>query len=157
GTLVTLRLPAVAPPPMSAGTLGSVAPGRNVLLVEDEPTLRAVVDRLLSANGYTVAGFADAEAALAALEQPVGNGFDAVVTDLGLPGITGWQFLEALHDRFSALPVVVATGWAAQIDGRRLQRCGIPGEQIIGKPYRRDELLAALGHALGTGADSTHA
>lgn len=148
GTSVTVRLPAMAPQPVTAPAVRGPAPNRHVLLVEDEVALRAVVDRMLSAEGHTVSPFGSAEAALEALEQAASGAFHVVVTDVGLPGMSGWQFLKALRDQYRHLPVVVATGWAGQMDEHGLDRSDISRDQLIGKPYRRDELLAALGHAL---------
>ncbi|HEY8746167.1 MAG TPA: PAS domain S-box protein [Chloroflexota bacterium] len=156
GTCVTLRLPATRPVDATPVPLiSAAAPGRRVVLVEDEPALRDVAGRILTTAGHTVATFADAEAALAMLEQAGTDAFDVVVTDVGLPGMSGWRLVVELRLQQPGLPVIVATGWASRVDDEDLLRYGLSRDQLIAKPYRRSELQAVLDCILGTGATAS--
>jgi CheY-like chemotaxis protein len=74
-----------------------------------------------------------------------GEGLDAVVLDLGMPGMGGEACLARLGELRPELPVVVATGYADQAD--RMDGAGAAG--FVGKPFRRLELVGELGRVLG--------
>jgi CheY-like chemotaxis protein len=145
GVLATRRVrpmptPASAPaPPPAPGT----ALPRRVLLVEDEVVLRLSVSDMLVRLGCSVAGVGSAEQALELLTRDVS--FDLLLTDLGLPGMSGEELAAEVHRRLPKLPVVIASGYGrpdAQVDGR----------QFITKPYSAIDLQQALDHAARTAA-----
>ena len=79
--------PATAPPPVVADGPGPVVPAR-VLVIDDEENVRQVLAELLMAQGHTVAAHADGRSGLARFhDEP----FDVVFTDLGMPGLSGWE------------------------------------------------------------------
>ncbi|OIO04807.1 MAG: hypothetical protein AUJ52_14595 [Elusimicrobia bacterium CG1_02_63_36] len=78
----------------------------KVLIVDDEPGILLVLRRKLEAVGCDARLFSNAESALAAAaEEP----FDAIVSDIVLPGITGFEAIERFR-RVSAAPVVLMSG-----------------------------------------------
>ena len=81
---------------------------RTVVIVEDDPTLRLGLRRVLeSRGGFLVHEFGRAEEALASLDEiPT----DVILTDLQMPGMGGLAFIEELSSRFPELPVVVVSG-----------------------------------------------
>lgn len=78
-----------------------------VLVVDDEACVRDVVAGLLRDAGYEVEAAADASAAVAIVER---TEVDAVLTDVGLPGVSGLDLLATLRRCRPALPVLVMTG-----------------------------------------------
>jgi signal transduction histidine kinase len=137
GTTFTLRLPAVvavqaaAPGPARAG----VTP-RRLLLIDDEPKVRGTLASLLRAVGHTVTEAASGPAGLALLGIiPV----DCVLTDLGMPEMTGWEVAKAINASWPHLPVLLLTGWGDQ---------DVPPDhrvaRILSKPIRREELLVVI-------------
>ena len=79
----------------------------HILIVEDRQSLRRMLERALAGEGHRVTAVQDGEAAVDHLEQ---TGFDLVLTDLKLPGITGLEVLAASRRSQPATPVVVLTG-----------------------------------------------
>ena len=82
------------------------APPHLILLVEDEPDLREVLDELLSGEGCQVACVADGAEALEWLSE--GQRPSLVLLDFIMPGMNGWTFLERMRadPAFDAVPVV---------------------------------------------------
>jgi DNA-binding response OmpR family regulator len=80
----------------------------HVLLVEDEPLIRAVMCEALTDGGFTVAEAEDGVAALAEFRR---NGADLLFTDIGLPGpVDGLALAEQIRSLAPDLPVIFATG-----------------------------------------------
>ena len=138
GVLAARRtLPRAAPPP-TASTTG--AP-RRVLLVEDEVLLRMSVSDMLERLGCSVEGVGSAEQALDILARD--DTFDLLLTDLGLPGMSGEDLAAEVGRRYSNLPVVIASGYGRP-DGQP------DGWQFITKPYSSVDLQQVLDHAART-------
>jgi CheY-like chemotaxis protein len=87
-----------------------LSPGNGVLIVEDEPTTRELVQRILEGMGLSVRAVGTGEQALALLEADP-EAFGLMVLDLALPGIDGFAVLEAVQRRPATreLPVVIFT------------------------------------------------
>ena len=133
------RLPASGPRP--ARIVSAPGNGRRVLLVEDEVILRLSVSDMLERLGCSVVGVGSAEDALEVLSRS--DAFDLVVTDLGLPGMSGDELAAEIAGRDSKLPVVIASGYARPPG----QATGV---QFITKPYSSVDLQQALDYACGT-------
>lgn len=155
GTMVSLRLPAGINVPHDESEQGSApkvtsappfaAMRRRILLVEDEMVLRATASRILESAGHIVVAAASGEAALAALQGS--DAIDIVVTDVGLPGMSGWEFLAELRKHYPDLPVIVASGWVEEGDAKMAAAAELPRDRLLGKPYRAAVLLAAVDRA----------
>ena len=86
--------------------------GRETLLVvEDEPVVRALIVRALRGLGYRCLEASDAGEALRVLEQEEGHA-DLVITDVVMPGISGGDLGARLAERYPALPVIYTSGFA---------------------------------------------
>jgi CheY-like chemotaxis protein/nitrogen-specific signal transduction histidine kinase len=140
------------PPPAEPAKLPEASekeapPGRprRVLLVEDEVVLRMSTTDMLEQLGCFVAGVGSGEQALELLAR--GGSFDLLLTDLGLPGISGEELAARVRGQFPTLPVVIASGYG------RSDRQG-EGLQFISKPYSAVDLQQALDHAGRTAASS---
>lgn len=90
---------------------GLVRPGR-ILFVDDEEAILRVMSRALEREGHEVITAQSGEAALGALDALHADAipFDAIVTDLGMPGITGLELLRAIRRRDLDVPVLILTG-----------------------------------------------
>jgi PAS domain S-box-containing protein len=116
----------------------------RVLLVDDEPKVRETLAELLSSTGHTVTAVPGGEAALAAFAP---GRFDAVITNLGMAGMNGWQVAERLRAIDADVAILFVTGWGlredemSRMEALRVNRC-------LFKPVRPDELDAALQAAL---------
>ncbi len=145
GTTFTVRLPgarAVAEPPAGAAPARPARPAR-VLVVDDEPGVREVLRELLGSEGYTVVDAPDGPAGLALCETaPV----DVVLSDVSMPGMSGWELAEACHARFPDVPVGLITGWGDRLDPAELARHGV--RFVVAKPFEAAEVLHRVGDAL---------
>jgi CheY-like chemotaxis protein len=146
--LAARRPPPPAEPARPPETADRDAPSgrpRRVLLVEDEVVLRMSTTDMLEQLGCFVAGVGSGEQALELLAR--GGSFDLLLTDLGLPGMSGEELASRVRGQFPRLPVVIASGYG---------RSGMQGEglQFISKPYSAVDLQQALDHAARTAAPS---
>ena len=139
--------PPTEPAKPAMATEQEAPPGRprRVLLVEDEVVLRMSTTDMLEQLGCFVAGVGSGEQALELLAR--GGSFDLLLTDLGLPGMSGEELAARVREQFPTLPVVIASGYG---------RSGKQGEglQFISKPYSAVDLQQALDHAGRVAASS---
>jgi putative two-component system response regulator len=98
--------------PRSEGEGVAETKGR-VLVVDDESYIRDVISRKLTAEGYACEQAADAEAALALLSR---DGYECVVTDINMPGLTGIELLRRIRLADQDVAVIMITG-APDLDG----------------------------------------
>jgi signal transduction histidine kinase/DNA-binding response OmpR family regulator/plasmid maintenance system antidote protein VapI len=134
--LVETTSPSVVPAPVPA------ASSRNgtVLLVEDEEFIRETLAELLGAAGHTVLQAFDAASALAALAaHPV----DVMVTDVGLPKVSGIDLARDALARHPGLAVIFATG-----DPGGPARAGLDPAAVLLKPFAPEDLDLAVANAL---------
>ena len=111
----------------------------NVLLVEDDPSVRGAVERALRHAGHTPTVATDG---LRALEQVTATPFDAVILDLGLPGLDGLEVCRRLRAQGDAVPVLMLTARAAVAE--RVSGLDAGADDYLVKPFALDELLARL-------------
>jgi PAS domain S-box-containing protein len=146
GTTVSLYFPASDSdiPARASTTLPAqarLAGSETILVVEDQPDIAALATAILTASGYRVMSAPNGDAALAILDR--GDRFDLLFSDLIMPGaINGVMLARTARERFPGIRVLLATGFAAEV----VDRDGaFAGEfEILGKPYRRGELLARV-------------
>ena len=145
GSTFTIRLPA-ARRPVKRVERAEVTPARpaRLLVVDDEESVRQVLAEMLMAQGHTVAADAEGRSALARFhEEP----FDVVFTDLGLPGLSGWEVARLVKLRRPETPVVLVTGWSDQIEPEDLYWRGI--DFVLAKPFEVGDVRAVLAQTLG--------
>ena len=80
----------------------------NVLVVDDDPTIRSQLVRLYSHSGYTVVPVSSAEDALTQLSE---SNIDFVITDIKLPGLSGIDLIAHMQENFPDVPVIAITGF----------------------------------------------
>jgi CheY-like chemotaxis protein len=115
------------------------APARalSILLAEDNADMREMTVEVLEALGHDAAGFGSGEAALAALEAHAGTPYDVLITDVGLPGMSGYQ-LAARARALGMRSVIFASGYAP---GGTLG----PDDTWLQKPFTLESIEEALG------------
>lgn len=111
--------------------------GQSVLYVDDEESLVYLVTRVLERLGYRVTGFTDAREALAKF-QAEPDAYQAVVTDLSMPAMSGVEFAEQVLKLRPALPVVMTSGYVRQIDRETVLNTGV--RDLLLKPNTVEEL-----------------
>jgi CheY-like chemotaxis protein len=111
------------------------------LFVDDEGVLLFVGTMTLEQNGYKVTGMPNGESALREIQQNPNN-YDAVITDLSMPGISGLQLAHQLRKLRADLPVILTSGYISPDDQARADRLKI--RAILTKPVKTNELLSTL-------------
>ncbi len=109
----------------------------RILFVDDEPMLANTMEGLLISLGYEVACFTDPNQALNQFSLDI-NQFDLVITDHGMPGISGLNLARKLTQQRSDLPVMLITGYLDQINEEQLAKAGI--QIVANKPLQLPQL-----------------
>lgn len=115
---------------------------QKILLVEDEPNIARFVELELGHEGYEVVKSADGREGLALAEA---DGFDLVLLDIMLPGISGLEVLRRLR-KASEVPVIMLTARDAVTD--KVTGLDMGADDYITKPFSIEELLARIRTAL---------
>jgi len=137
---------------VSSGAVPATLAGRRVLVVEDSAVNRVVVVRLLERAGVVVAAAADGRQALAALER---ERFDAVLMDVQMPGIDGFETTREIRARGLDLPVVALTARVLPTDEARCRAAGM--DAFLPKPVDAAALYATLERLATSGAGASAA
>ncbi len=126
GTTFRIYLPLVGrpgpdmPPEPAAADIGGA---ESILVVEDDASVRAILARTLSANGYDVHQAGDGAEALALICRMAG-GIDLVIADVVMPRIGGRELADTIAGRFPTIPVLLISGY--------------PGPEAAGAHWREE-------------------
>ena len=127
---------------MSTGAASAGGPGTRILAVDDEPAILRALSANLRARGYQVDLATTGEAAL---ELATRHLPDAVILDLGLPGISGLEVINGLRG-WSSVPILILSAREAQAE--KVAALDAGADDYVTKPFGMDELLARLRAAL---------
>ncbi len=119
--------------------------GQHLMLVDDHPGMARVSARLLETLGYRTSVFDDPREALAAF-RATPETYDAVLTDLSMPQMSGEEFTRSVREVKPTLPVIVSSGMASELDADDLQRLGFAA--VLMKPWRLEEAVSTLQRVL---------
>ena len=149
GTTFDLYFPALpeaaASPPAPPTQLPPKAAGDLILVVDDEPSVRLVVQRALERQGYQVVVAADGAEAIALLDRYLQE-IRAIITDMMMPGMDGRTLARAVRGRHPHLPIIGMTGLADGVDG--LAQPVPELTVLLTKPFNNVLLLDTLHHLL---------
>jgi signal transduction histidine kinase/DNA-binding response OmpR family regulator len=145
GTTFAIRLPLARDVVEPVDAVPVAAPGRRgrVLVIDDEKEVGDVLCDLLVREGHDVVVCAEAEGGLARLRQET---FDLVVTDLGMPGVSGWEVARQVALIRPGTPVAMVTGWGDRIEPAEARARGVG--HVLAKPFRGEQLLEIVNRAL---------
>jgi two-component system, cell cycle response regulator CpdR len=116
----------------------------QILYVEDNDLVREVTAELLAQDDREVVAVTTAEDALQAFK---GRPFDLVITDVSLPVMSGLDLARTLIGLKSAVPIIIASGYASTSVGGRLR----PNVRTIVKPFDADQIDALIADLLPRG------
>jgi CheY-like chemotaxis protein len=141
GTRVRIRLPALglaaSPAPLLPAAEPSPQAARaRILLVEDDDDNREAMASLLGLGGHQVTAAASGGDGVRRLAA---DRFDLVVTDLGLPDMTGWEVARQVKEACGATPVALITGWGLNLAPEEIRRRGV--DLLIKKPIEPRKFL----------------
>jgi CheY-like chemotaxis protein len=126
-------------------------PGGRILVVDDDDLVRELLVSSLQDAGFDASGAENGEQALGQVDR--GTTFDAVVTDLSMPGMNGWDLVRALRSRRSDIPILMLTGYVDGLDDETneprpgrfalMQKPALP-EQLAERLFRLMDPVAEL-------------
>lgn len=114
----------------------------TILVIDDEEMVRNILGNLLTQSGHSVFKASSGKEGIEIFKQ---GGIDLVFTDIGMPGMSGWEVSRFIKDNDSTTPVALITGWGVQIDDDKMKESG--ADLILNKPFRLEEVLALVAEA----------
>jgi len=141
--VVRLPVPVALPDSVTGVTVPPPTHSARVLIIEDEPEVQAVLADMLRDAGYVVTVAKDGSTGLEACEA---EAMDIVLSDISMPGLSGWDVAARLRSQFPATPIGFVTGWGDQLDPERLTRTGL--SFVIAKPFQTLDVLRHVAQAL---------
>jgi len=124
---------ATAPP-----TAGPRGHGEHILLVDDDVAVTRAIGKTLEQAGYRVTAHTQPQTALDEFRFSP-QGFDLVITDLSMPGLTGLQVSQQMLRLRPALPIMLVTGFGGEWEQGTLENAGI--RKVVIKPFHPQSIL----------------
>lgn len=129
----------------------------SILAVDDDPGTLELIEMVFEAYGARVTGALSAEDALASLSRmPEDAPYGLLLSDIGLPGMDGYEFLQQVRHRLKIaprrLPAIAVTAYARAEDRAMALRSGFQAH--LPKPYDAEQLLAMALRLIGQAARS---
>ena len=148
GTTVRIWLP-VAPVAEPLATVDGRGPvpsehGASVLVIDDDPLIRKTMADLLALDGHEATLAADGEEGISLFES---GEYDAVFTDLAMPGMSGWDVAAAIKAKRPHIPVVMVTGWGVTLEQKDVESAGV--DAVVPKPFGVKTVLGLVRSLVG--------
>jgi CheY-like chemotaxis protein len=121
----------------------STRPTLNILVVDDEATLRELISSMLAVNGHIVVTAANGREAL---EKFFADKFDLVLTDRAMPEMNGDELAQLVKAAAPDVPVIMVTAYGYAMNGQALKPRGV--DSVVHKPFHASELLCAIEQAV---------
>jgi CheY-like chemotaxis protein len=141
GTSFQILLPRVRAEAKPAGEPPAISlvpqqPGRTrILVVDDEERVRELLRDILESEGYCVALARGGREALKLLSE---SDYDAVFTDLGMQGMSGWELARAVRERDEQIALAVITGWGDTVSPE--EQSAAKADWVVPKPFTIDRI-----------------
>ncbi len=116
----------------------------RILVIDDEPHVREVISRGLSIFNHEVMEASSGEQGLELFQE---GGFDLVLTDLGMPNLSGWEVCKAIKKINPKTPVGMITGWGMALDETKKNESGV--DFVISKPFDFAKILTFVAESVG--------
>jgi DNA-binding response OmpR family regulator len=118
----------------------------SILVIEDDASVRTLLQKSLQAKGYTVSCADDGLEGLKALEE--GARPDLIIVDIMMPRLDGMTFVKAIKDHGDTKPIPVIFLTAKNDPKSMIEGINIGAKFYITKPFQMDELLSKVQKAL---------
>ncbi|MBI1846943.1 MAG: response regulator [Candidatus Rokubacteria bacterium] len=151
GSTFTVRLPLGGEPRSDGSAKPAAQASRpvSVLVIDDEKEVAEVLRDLLARDGHRVVICGDGESGLARFQTDT---FEFVITDLGMPGLSGWDVARLIKLWKPGTPVAMVTGWGDRIDPAEAEARGV--DYLVNKPFKRDHVRDLVARVLTRGETS---
>ena len=118
---------------------------KKVLVIDDQPIVTDLLVSVLERMNYKSVVASCGREGVEMFEK---EGFDLVLTDLGMPDISGWEVSKSIKQKNPDVPVVVITGWAIDPDPDKVKDSKV--DFILNKPFQIDQLEKIIKDLLET-------
>jgi CheY-like chemotaxis protein len=108
----------------------------KILIVDDEESVRELLRDLLEQEGCRVYLAPGAREALSLFEV---HQFDGIFTDVGMPGMSGWELAHAIRQRNETIPIAVITGWGEAVGSDEQKAARV--DWVVTKPFRAERIV----------------
>ncbi len=108
----------------------------KILVIEDEKGVRLLLEDILTDVGHEVKTASNGSKGVEIFKE---NSFDLVFTDLGMPGMSGWQVAKEIKKISKKTPVALITGWEVKLNDSELKKSGV--DLVINKPFRVEQVV----------------
>ncbi len=122
----------------------SASSSLRMLIVDDDEEILGILRDMLRLKGHAVTAVTDGEKAIKLVAR---EDYDLVLTDLGMPSVSGWEIARHAKSKNPKLPVILVTGWGAQYEEEDLSRRGV--DLVLSKPLSWERLMASINKLLG--------
>jgi len=109
----------------------------RILVVDDDENIREILKDILTMSDHQVTLAGNGEEALEVFYR---EEFDLVFTDLGMPGISGWEVNRRIKESHPDKPVIIISGWGAQLSEEEIKKN--KADHVIPKPFRLDQIVS---------------
>ncbi|MFC1744644.1 response regulator, partial [Candidatus Riflebacteria bacterium] len=116
----------------------------RVLWVDDDKIIQKVARTMIKKLGHQGDTAGSGQEALEFLDK---NEYDLVITDIGMPGMSGWQLADKIKDKFEGkMKVAVVTGWGSQVNEEEKNKHGVG--YVLGKPVGMEQIKDLIGEVM---------
>jgi len=128
------------------------APGKgtlSILAIDDQAVILDLLAAMCQSLGYTIYTARDGEEGIRIFEtrKP-----DIVISDLAMPGLSGWEVASRIKAVSSGTPVIIITGWGVSVDEQKMKQVGV--DYLLHKPFRLEQLSELIAKAGFSGINS---
>jgi signal transduction histidine kinase len=113
----------------------------NIMIIDDEPEIGEVLSEILSSQGHQTRVFDSGKGGLEAFKK---GSYEVLITDLGMPGVSGWEVINIARQIQPSVVVGIITGW--DISEEEAKQKGV--DFLINKPFRADYVLQVVTNAV---------
>ncbi len=114
-------------------------PSLKILVIEDEEHVRDLIEEILKINGHKVCLARSGYEGISKFEK---DDFDLVMTDLGMPGLSGWEVAERIRKKNKNIKIGFITGWNIRGEVDKLRKLGI--NFVITKPFKVEDIVSVI-------------
>ena len=107
----------------------------NILVVDDEEPVRELLRDILETQGCRVYLAPGGREALSLFDA---RKFDGVFTDVGMPGMSGWELAQAIRGQNQLIPIAVVTGWGEAVGSNKQKEAGV--DWVVTKPFTTERI-----------------
>ncbi|MCH7763102.1 MAG: response regulator [Candidatus Marinimicrobia bacterium] len=111
----------------------------RILILDDEEYILGIVEEVLTDLGHEVTSYLSAEDGINQFKK---DNFDIVITDLGMPDVSGWEVAERIKEVNASTPIILLTGWALNLDSEKIKENKV--DFVLQKPFTKEELEKAI-------------